>query len=242
MKNYPILFLLVLPVAGLGQSLPDRVVQHADLAVATKGSVSTVALSANRLHGLGQRRRFRLGYGLRITSAFGRDTDYKTAPSRLVKGPGRGSALGLFSPDIDANIDTLRLPQTRATSINISLNLEHALSRRLGLGFNIDVFGATLGRRQRGTFIANSPTRSPLSGTVQEARLTPINVLYGDRSDQGSLNSQGYVRYQLTPGFSLRGGFQFQFNEYTTDQPLTFGNDRFRSSNLGAMLAASWHF
>ncbi|GAB2576486.1 hypothetical protein GCM10027190_27740 [Spirosoma areae] len=209
---------------------------------ATKGSLTTVALSINRLHGLGQSRRFRVGYGLRLTSAFGRTTDYRTAPSDLVKGEGRGSVLGLLSKDLDEHIDTLRLPKTQGHSVNVSFNLEYAVSRRVELGFNIDVIGFTFGPKQSGTFIANSPVRSSLSGTVQEATLTPFNILLGDKSDRGSLNSEGYIRYRLNPRFSLRTGLSFQFNEYTTNHRLTFENDRFRSSNLRVLLAAGYHF
>ena len=246
MKWIRLLFLLTLPsVVGAqsGESLSDvkAVTQTLDLSGATKGSLTTVALSINRLHGLGQSRRFRIGYGLRLTSAFGRTTDYKTAPPELVKGKGKGSIIGLFSKDLDENIDTLRLPQTQGHSINLSFNLEYALSRRVELGFNIDVIGFTFGPQQNGTFIANSPIRSPLSGTVQNARLTPFNILLGDKSDRGSLNSEGYVRYRLNPRLSLRTGLSFQFNEYTTNRQLTFDNDRFRSSNLRVLLAIAYH-
>lgn len=247
MKRLSLLLLLWLPSIVLAQSKENRsdfkaVTQTFDLGGATKGSLTTIALSINRLHGLGQSRRFRIGYGLRLTSAFGRTTDYKTAPSNLVKGNGKESVIGLFSKDLDENIDTLRLPQTQGHSINVTFNLEYALSHRVALGVNIDVIGFTFGRKQSGTFIANTPVRSPLSGTVQEARLTPVNLLLGDKSDRGSLNSEGYVRYRLNPRFSLRTGLSFQFNEYTTNRKLTFENDRFRSSNLRVLLATAYHF
>lgn len=252
MKQLTLLWLLWLPsVAGAqpAESPSDfnATTQSLDLSLATKGSLTTVALSINRLRGLGQlhrpsARRFRVGYGLRLTSAFGRTTDYKTAPSELVKGKGKESVLGLFSKDLDENIDTLRLPQTQGHSINISVNLEYAFSRRVAIGFNIDAIGFTFGRKQSGTFLANAPIRSPLSGTVQEARLTPFNLLLGDKSDRGSLNSEGYVRYQLNSRFSVRTGLSFQFNEYTTNRKLTFENDRFRSSNLRILLATAYHF
>lgn len=243
MKGFRLFLLVWLPSIAIAQSEEiSATTQTLDVGLATKGSVTTVALSINRLYGLWQSRRFRIGYGLRLTSAFGRNTDYKTAPPELVKGEGKGSVIGLFTKDLDENIDTLRLPQTQGYSVNTSFNLEYVLSRRVELGFNIDVIGFTFGPTQNGTFIANSPVRSPLSGTVQEARLTTFNVLLGDKSDRGSLNSEGYVRYRLNPRFSLRTGLSFQFNEYTTANKLTFGNDRFRSSNLRVLLAAAYHF
>lgn len=243
MKQPGWLLLVWLPSAVIAQSVErPAIAQTLDLSLATKRNLTTVALSINRLHGLGAAQHFRIGYGLRLTSAFGRNTDYKTAPPELVKGEGKGSVIGLFTRDLDENIDTLRLPQTQGYSINLSFNLEYVLSHRVEIGFNIDVIGFTFGPNQRGTFIANSPVQSFLSGTVQESRLTPFNLLLGDKSDRGSLNSEGYARYQLNPRFSLRTGLSFQFNEYTTASKLTFGNDRFRSSNLRVLLAAAYHF
>lgn len=228
--------------ADLFQPKVRSISRTVDMSLATKGSLTTVALSVNQLHGLWTSRRFKIGYGLRLTSAFGKETDYRTAPADLVKGAGKGSVVGLFSKDLKENIDTLRLSKTLAHSINISLNLEYALSHRVDVGFNIDVIGFTFGSKQSGTFMANSPVRSSLSGTVQEARLTSFNLLLGDKSDRGSLNSEGYVRYRLNPRISLRTGLSFQFNEYITDRKLTFDNDRFRSSNLRVLLAAAYHF
>ena len=233
---------VVLAQTDLGQPDFKAATQTIDLGVATKGSLTTAALSLNRLHGLGKLHRLKIGYGLRLTSAFGQDTDYRTAPADLVKSNGKASVIGLFSKDLEENIDTLRLPKTQGHSVNVSFNLEYALSHRVDLGVNIDLIGFTVGPKQAGTFIANSPLRSPLSGTVQEANLTPFNILLGDKSDRGSLNSEGYVRYRLNTRFSLRAGLSFQFNEYTTTRKLTFDNDRFRSSNTRVLGAVSYHF
>ncbi|ADB38512.1 hypothetical protein [Spirosoma linguale] len=252
MKLLPLFFLLILPGWVWAQTVPPegvnglasvkRIDQTVDLGVSTNGEFTTFALSINRLHGLWQSKRFRVGYGLRFSSAFGTNTNYRTAPASLVKGPGGESALGLFVKNIEANIDTLRLPKTQANSLNVSLNLEYAISHRVDVGFNIDLIGLTFGPNQSGTFLANSPVRSPLSGTVQDAKLTAFNVLLGDQSDRGSLNSEGYVRYRFSDRVSLRGGIRFIVHEYTTQRKLTFENDRFRASNANGLLAVAYHF
>ena len=74
MKTIILLLILAFPVTGLAHSTgtvgrqPDskRTDQTVDLSVATNGAFSTVALSLNRLHGLGRSRRFRVGYGLSV--------------------------------------------------------------------------------------------------------------------------------------------------------------------------------
>lgn len=250
MKTLLLFAVTLLPISLLAQvnqapvtnRFPDfkRITQTIDLGLATTGDFTTTALSINRLHGLGRSHRFRIGYGLRLTSAFGRDTDYRTAPANLTSGS--QSIVALFSEDIVANIDTLRLPTTQVNSLNVSINLEYALTRRFDIGINIDAIGISVGARRTGTFIANAPTRSSLSGTRQEARVTPFNILLISDSDRGSLNSEAYVRYHLNDRFSLRGGLSFQFSEYTTARKLTFDNDRFRSKNALPLLAVSYHF
>lgn len=245
MKTLKLLLLLSLPVFSFAQSGGAQVdfkktTQVLDLSLASKGDFTTVALSLNRLHGLGQSHRFRIGYGLRFTSAFGNNTDYRTAPAKLTSG--NESIVALFSEDIIANIDTIRFPKTQINSLNISINLEYAISRKLEVGFNIDAIGFSFGGNQTGTFTANSPVRSSLSGTTQEAKPTAFNLLLISDSDRGSLNSEAYIRYRFTPKVSIRGGLGFQFNEYTTLRKLTLENDRFRAKNAMPLLAVSYHF
>ncbi|MBC8151362.1 MAG: hypothetical protein H7Z72_00465 [Bacteroidetes bacterium] len=250
MKTLVLFVFTLLPVSLLAQvnETPaparqydfKRITQTVDLSLATVGDFTTAAVSVNRLHGLGRARRFRIGYGLRLTSAFGTNANYRTAPANLTSG--NVSIVALFSEDIVANIDTVRFPKSQVNSLNVSINLEYGLTRRFDVGINIDAIGFSVGARQTGTFIANSPFRSSLSGTQQEARVTPFNLLLISDSDIGSLNSEAYVRYRVSPRVSLRGGINFQFNEYTTNRKLTFENDRFRSKNALPMLAVSYHF
>ncbi len=215
-------------------------VRTADLSVATNGDLSSIALTINQLHGLGRSHRFRVGYGLRFTATTGNQLDYITAPAKLTSG--RESIVALFTENINDNLDTLRLNKTQTNSLNISIHLEYGITRRLGLGFNIDAIGFTFGSKQNGTFIANRPTRSALHNTIQPASVTPVNLLLISDSDRGSLNSEAYVRYRVTPALSVRGGIGFQFTEYTTARKLTLDNDRFRAKNAGVQLAVAYHF
>jgi hypothetical protein len=251
MKQVIILTIWLLPTLALAQlqrpttaAQPNpafaKINQTIDLSVATNGEFSLAALSINRLHGLGRSHRFRIGYGLRLASAFGTNTDYRTAPANLTSG--NQSIIALFSEDIVANIDTVRFPKTQINSLNASIHLEYALSRRFDIGANIDAIGFSVGGKQTGTFTSKGPGRSSLTGTAQTASPTAFNLLLISDSDLGSLSSEYYVRYRLNPQFSLQGGLSFQFNEYTTNRKLTFENDRFRAKNFMPMLALSYHF
>jgi hypothetical protein len=239
-----LLLAFALPVSVMAQSAKSfdfkRINQTADFSVATNGDFSTLALSGVRLYGLGRSHRFRIGYGLRLTSVFGKHTDYITAPAKLTSGT--QSFAALVTESIVANLDTVHFAKSQVNSLNASINIEYGITRRFDVGINIDAIGVSFGAKQTGTFIANSPVRSSLSGSQQSARVSPFNLLLVSDSDLGSLNSEVYARYRLTPQISLRGGLNFQFNEYITDRKLTLENDRFRAKNALPMLAVSYHF
>lgn len=215
-------------------------IRTADLSVATNGNLSSIALTVNQLHGLGQSRRFKIGYGLRFTATTANQLDYITAPAKLTSG--KQSIVALFTENINDNLDTLQLSKTQTNSLNISIHLEYGITRRLGVGFNIDGVGYSFGGKQSGKFISNRPTRSSLHNSTQSAKVTSLNALLISDSDIGSLNSEAYVRYRVTPALSVRGGIGFQFTEYTTDRKLTLDNDRFRAKNAGIQLAVAYNF
>ncbi len=243
MKQYLVaISLLLLSTTAFSQTKPTfkAINQSVDLSLATNGDLSSVAVSVNRLHGLGQSKRFRIGYGLRFTSVFGSKVEYSTAPASLIS---ESSSIGsLFAETIDANIDTLTLGSAQVNALNASIYLEYGLSSRFDVGFNIDAIGFSFGGKQTGTFQANLPTRSSLSGTSQMASPTSLNVLLIGASDRGSLNSEFYARYRLTDTFSLKGGIAYQFTEFTTNRKLTLDNDRFRNSSAMIMVGAAYQF
>ncbi|TAE25426.1 MAG: hypothetical protein EAZ91_19155 [Cytophagales bacterium] len=248
MKTLFVILFMSCPLLLLAQGTPPATspyafaprIRTADLSLATNGDLSSVALTVNQLHGLGRSHRFRVGYGLRFTATTAGQLDYVTAPAKLTSG--KQSLAALFSENINDNLDTLRLGKTQTNSLNLSIHLEYGLTRRLAVGFNIDAVGVTFGAEQSGTFIANGPTRSSLHNSVQTAKPTTLNALLISDSDIGSLNSEGYVRYRVSPKLSLRGGIGFQFTEYTTTRKLTLDNDRFRSKNAGVQLAVAYQF
>lgn len=241
------LLVLAFPASVMAQTNPQagpfaipRITRTGDFAIASTGDFTYLALSVNRLHGLGKSHRFKIGYGLRFTSGFGGKTDYATAPARLTSGT--QSIVALFTETIENNIDTLHLTKAQVNSLNLSINLEYAITKRLSVGANIDAIGFSFGSQQSGTFQANAPVRSALSNTVQTAKPTSFNLLLVSDSDLGSLNSEYYVRYRIRPELSLRAGLGFLFTEYTTSRKLTLENDRFRSKNYLPMVAVSYHF
>ena len=231
MNRSLIIGLFLLPLGVVAQKNSTT----ADIALAAGSGAFSSAVSVNKLWGFGERGKFKVGLGLRLTSIFAKNLDYRTAPASLTSG--KQSFVALFTEDIAANIDTLRLPQSQTNALNLNVHLQYSFSSRLDLGFNIDAIGVSFGGKQSGEYLARSQGR-PLS--IEAAKVTPFNLLLVSDSDRGSLNSELYARYWVRPKVGIRAGLSFQFWEYTTDRKLAFNNDRFRDKILMPLLAVSF--
>lgn len=235
MKKIILVFLLVMVVAHVkAQFSYPKKQTYADVALSAGGGFSG-AVSYNILYGIGPAKRFKIGWGVRLTSFSGNHLNYYTAPAKLTSGEYGPQVI--FKENILRNIDTLYLSKAQTNALNLSIHLQYSL-RKLDVGFNIDALGVTLGGQQSGVFTARS-TGSSLHNTTQTAKPTTLNALLISDNDIGSLNSELYARYWLTPKIGLRAGASFQFTEYTTNRKLTFDNDRFRNKILMPFVGVS---
>lgn len=179
-----------------------------------------------------------LGLGVRGTSQWSADQNYKTAPALLTTGQ-EGPQV-IFLSDKKNNIDDLRLQNTQVTSINAVVQILYQWSEDWGIGTNIDVIGGSFGKKQKGRF-----TPKQDDGTYPDevsARPTPFNLLLISENDRGSLNSEFYVHRNLGQGWGLKFAANFAFTEYTTTQRLRNNNDRFRRKSLLPSLGLTKNF
>jgi hypothetical protein len=229
--------LLALLFVLLAQGAWAQAVQTADVALAGGQGFSS-AFSYSRLYG----KKFKFGFGLRLTSYFGGATDALTAPAKLTSG--KESLAALFSESIASQIDTLRLGNLQTNALNVNLHLQYSVTPKFELGFSIDAIGLTFGGEQSGRFTARQSDATGLAnnGVMFSAKPTSFNLLLISDSDLGSLNSELYARYWLNDHWGLRAGISFQFIEYKASRKLAFDNDRFRSKVLLPMLAVSYKF
>lgn len=215
-----------------------------DLALTGNSSVFAPAFSFTQLYGFGKSKRFKLGYGIRLTSFFKHNFEARTAPAKFTSGSTSFGAL--FADDINANIDTLYLPKAQVNSLNVSLNLQYALSKKLEVGFNIDAIGYSFGADQTGELISKKNKRTFADGTTtSSATPTALNLLLVSDSDLGNLNSEIYARYWATEKIGIRAGFSFLFTEYTSNKKVTLPdgqNNRWRYKSLTPMIAVSYRF
>ena len=202
------------------------------------------AISWSHLHGIGNKKqRFKIGYGLRVTSYYGYSAGkfYTTAPSKYTS-PIQGPTT-IFSETIEKNIDTIAFANPQVNSINISINLQYSLRKKIELGFNIDAIGLSFGAKQSASIL--SSVYDPGQPYLLNAKPTTLNLLLTSDNDIGSLNSEFYLRYWLTEKIGIRAGYTFYFSEYRTSQSLSFDNgriqnDRFRLKSSLFMLAISY--
>ncbi|MBB6002810.1 hypothetical protein [Arcicella rosea] len=241
-KIFVCLLLSLATINGFSQGY-ETSYKTTDLALAA-GKGFSPALSFTQMFGVGKSYRFKIGYGVRLTSFWVNDIQTRTAPASLTSG--KASFAALVSDDIIANIDTFSFKKVQVNALNLSINLQYSLSQKLEAGINIDAIGFTFGSKQSGDLIANASKRTFADGsTVSEAKPTNFNLLLVSDSDLGSLNSEVFLRYWLNDKIGIRGGLSFFFAEYTSDKKVAVANeqnDRWRYKSLLPMVAVSFKF
>ncbi len=181
-----------------------------DLALGIGDVEFSSALSWAKLHGIGKKKKFKIGYGLRLSNYFASDKVYKTAPANLIE---------------NKKIDEIYISFAQTNSLNATINMQYSLSANIEFGFNIDAVGISFGAKQN---IARTGIN------VAKAAPTSGNFLLIGNNDIGSLNSEFYLRYWFSEKFAIRAGFSHLFSEYTTNTKLAYNNDRYRLiTNLG---------
>jgi hypothetical protein len=205
-----------------------------DIALASSGSQSAVAVSWVHFNAVTKNKKFKIGYGVRFTSQFGKNLNYTTAPA-IITSKQRGPQV-LFSKIYNENIDTFYVTKAQNNMLNASINLQYSFTPKFEIGFNIDAIGFTFGAKTSGGYKAQANYPSNL----QNGSPTVFNALLVSDNDFGSLNSELYARYWLTNKIALRAGASFMFTEYTTGNKLRLDNNRFRNKSLMPMLAVTF--
>lgn len=210
------------------------------LSTAFGNSEFSTAFMYQHMWKLGKKERFKIGGGIRLTNYFGFNKYFTTAPAKLTSGQAGPGVL--FSEDIPQNIDTVLFKNSQVNALNLSINFEYQLYKKLRLGFNIDAIGISLGGNKNGTYLGNNGI-----GAATSAKPTFFNLLLVSDNDLGSLNSELFAAYQYNKKWSAKLGFQFLFAEYTTNTKvqttLDFQqNDRFRNKSAAISLGLIYQF
>ena len=210
MKLVLLLTFCILPFLTHGQ-VTDKTSKYASATMALGGGMGNVSIDFFHLWKLGKQKKFEVGLGGRLTSVFGSNQYYSSAP-----------------PDLARNnnyVDSVFLGSVQINALNIALGFGYAVSSKFSVGFNIDAIGVSFGSTQQGAYIKD------LQRTNASATPTVFNVLLVDVNDRGTLNSEFYARYQVSEKWLLKIGLQHVFTEYSTNaqvQQVPQPNDRFR--------------
>lgn len=222
----------------------DKSYRTFDLAVGGASTGFSPAFSFTQMFGIGKSNRFKIGYGIRLTSYFGGAANFRTAPAKFTSGT--SSFAALVSDDIIANIDTFSVKSFQSNALNVSINIQYALSKKLEVGVNIDATGKTWGSTVTGDLISKRNKRKFQDGsTTSSSNPETYNFLLVSDSDIGSLNSEVYARYWVTEKIGIRAGVSFQFVELTTSKKVEINgllNDTWRYKSVLPMVAVSYKF
>lgn len=215
MKKTGILFLLLIS-GGFLYAQKKSVNQFADLAATVGQKQGSIAGSYVYNWQLGKQKKWELGLGARITSYFGTKKDFITAgPAKLTR-TGTVPFLIFFAGQKPENFDTLQVQRPLVFSTNITANIGYHISSKLYAGFNIDVIGFSIGRKESGIFTGTNQNGQQGSFTDNAVKPTAFNILLTGDHDRGTLNSEFFLKYKLSEKISIRGIYQFLFVEYTT--------------------------
>ena len=225
----------------LTTAFAQKVKQDASLSFGFGSNQFTTALQYQHIWLLGKKKKFGIGTGARLTNSFGNKNYFTTAPAKLTTGK---SGPGVFfGNDLVQNIDSVFFPKTQINALNATINFTYDITSKIKVGFNIDAIGFSFGGSKQGTFLPNAGI-APVAVT---AKPTGFNALLISDNDLGSLNSEFYGQYSINKKFAAKLGFQFLFNEYTTNTkiqttPTGDKNDRFRYKSGGVTIGAVYSF
>jgi hypothetical protein len=231
MKRLLILVFAAGTVTQLHAQKNKLVDKSASFTAAFGSSEFSTALAYNHLWKLGKKQKFGIGAGIRLTNYFGSNKYYTTAPAKLTSGKTGPSVF--FADDILQNIDSVLFKKSQVNALNVSINFDYNIYKKISVGFNIDAIGFTFGGKQNGSYLGNNG-----AGAATTAKPTSFNLLLISDNDLGSLNSEFYAQYKFNKKWGAKAGFQFLFTEYTTatkvqTTPDGQKNDRFRNKSSG---------
>lgn len=184
-----------------------------------------------------QKKNFKIGYGARITSVFGVDRLYVTAPAKLTRGV--TGPIAVFSEIQLDNYDTISMARPQVNCLNLYFSLQYTLFRRLDLGLNADLAGVSFGTKEIAEYTSSKNNPGEYS-QAQRAYPTGFNLMLLGDNNIGSLNSEIFARFWITNQWAVKASLNFVFTEYTTVNTLRLGNDRFRERTFMAGVAVTF--
>lgn len=195
-----------------------------DLAIGAGASSYTSSLMWSRNHGLFKGKKFRVGYGVRLSGFGGSNLNYSTAPAQLI---------------LDNTVDSILIGSPLNMGFNANIHLGYMITPKWQVGFNIDAIGFSFGGNKSVGYAFG--LNNPAFPERLDASPTSFNALLIGNNDLGMLKSEFFVAYNFCNKYGIRAGLDFTFSEYTTTQKLNFDNDRFRYKAMMGFVAFTYN-
>ena len=228
---------------------PAKDVKSADMAIspwekrigitgAFGEGATSMTLGFSHLYGFGSSRRFKMGYGLRLSSFFGSDRKFTAAPPDLAS-QDNPQYFGVGDTFFGINDEP---SNSQLNAVNLGLYTEYSITENVLVGFNIDVIGFSFGAEKDGTVYDNAAVDGLTIISSTSAKPTSFNALLVGNNDIGTLNSEFWIGYKIASNLLVKGAFSYLFTEYTTEGQYQDGNDRFRYKAAQGAIGVSYIF
>lgn len=160
--------------------------------------------------GLGKKKAFRLGYGVRFSAYSGSDVTHISAPPEFYNDEAKQDSIFVSNPQMN--------------NIAVYIGASYVIRERIELGFNIDAIGYTFGGDKDATFTSNGVETAT---TVNPNSITALLIA---ANDIGMVRSDFFVGYKFNDNWGARLGYGLLFTEYRTETELQEGNTRYRGN------------
>ncbi|OYZ43694.1 MAG: hypothetical protein B7Y19_09485, partial [Sphingobacteriales bacterium 24-40-4] len=107
---------------------------------------------------VGRKKKLELGLGVRLTNFNGNKINYTTAPANLSR-TNTIPFLTVLSGQSYENWDSLEVQRPLIVALNTTANIKYHFSNKLSAGFNIDLFGVSIGRNSSAILTSSGITR-----------------------------------------------------------------------------------
>ncbi|MBB6459283.1 hypothetical protein [Flammeovirga kamogawensis] len=171
--------------------------------------------------GIGKKRNFILGTGLRFSGFTSGSKEFYSAPPEYF-----GNA---------STQDTVTINSPSQMNLALYFSVSYLYKGKFEIGMNIDVVGYTFGPDHDAVYTGD--------GIDQNTTVSSNNVsaLLIGANDIGMLKSEFYAQYHFNKKWSARLGFASTFTEYSTPTELQEGNKRYRGISNGLIVGARYN-
>ncbi|MEO0472893.1 MAG: hypothetical protein AAF206_24970 [Bacteroidota bacterium] len=225
-KNILLILMLVgLQLGAIAQDeVPAQTEQNVTLSYGFSEKFNMLRLSYVNYWGLGQKKKFRIGPGVRAIWAFGNDWRIATVNTSN-SGDGGGME------------NALSVEQTSLGGVNLGLFLKYALTPKLEIGLNFDVIGIGFGGPETADFVEADNNETTV---VQDLNAPNPNIAF----TRGLVSSDNlWIGYKVVDNFQLRAAFNFTGAELeVADLPIESDDPRFERINTNLVIGVMYAF